>query len=438
MKIVQAVGWYFPDSVGGTEVYVEALVRSFAAAGHDVHVAVPEPGASTSRTYMHDGTQVFRYPIPNAPTRYEAQGRIRVRGAEMFHGWLSELGPDVVHLHTFITGLGLDEVAAAKRCGARVIVTTHASSLGFLCQRGTLMLRGRELCDGLVEPGRCAECVLDDRGAAQPVAAVLARMPVRASAVAGTIPGRVGTALGMTDLIAYNLERQREMLTLVDRFVLLTDRAAAIVVANGADQCKVSVNRLGVSQEYAVGDRRPPRSGERIRAGYVGRFDPVKGVLDLAEAVRNLPAHLPIDIEFRGPSASASDRAVRDQVATLCDGDPRVTFADAVAPDAIPDLMCSYDVLCCPSRCLEGGPTSGLEAMAAGTPVIAADVGGVAEVVRDGVDGRLVPPGDGVRLAEALEYIARRPEMLDRWRANLRPVRTMNQVAADYLALYVA
>jgi glycosyltransferase involved in cell wall biosynthesis len=112
-------------------------------------------------------------------------------------------------------------------------------------------------------------------------------------------------------------------------------------------------------------------------------------------------------------------------------------LAEAVSPSSIPNVIGSYDVLCCPSRCLEGGPTSGLEAMAAGVPVIAASVGGIAEVVEDGVNARLIPPGDVDRLAAALIEVATHPEeTIDRWREHLPRPRTMREVARDYLVLY--
>jgi glycosyltransferase involved in cell wall biosynthesis len=99
----------------------------------------------------------------------------------------------------------------------------------------------------------------------------------------------------------------------------------------------------------------------------------------------------------------------------------------------------TYDVLCCPSRCLEGGPTAGLEALAAGIPVIAASMGGLAEVLEDGINARLVPPGDVERLRAALVEVARNPEgTIRRWRGRLPLPRTMRDVAHDYLALYVS
>lgn len=440
MNVVQAVGWYYPESLGGTEVYVAALARAFRASGHQVAIAAPEPGARAARTYVHEGCEVFRFPTPQAPTRDEAQGRTAVRGVEQFHAWLAARRPDVVHAHTFVTGLGLHELAAARNAAGRVIVTTHASSLGFLCQRGTLMWRGRSLCDGLVDRTRCAACELEHRGAGAWTAAALARIPRALTAAARGIPGPLGTALAMGDLIDHNMARQAEMFRTIDRFVVLSQRAADIVLANGAPAEKVAVNRLGVSQDVARTRIDPPHlCNGVVRVGYVGRFDPVKGVEDLGRALQRVPAGLPIRCEFRGPDGTAADRETRAALQETLRGDPRVSFGDGVPTADVPALIASYDVLCCPSRCLEGGPTVGLEALAAGTPVIAADAGGLAEVIEDGVSGRLVPPGDAGALAAAIEEIARNPAgTIDRWRARLPRPRTMGDVAGDYLTLYAA
>jgi len=435
MKIVQAAGWYHPDSLGGTEVYVAALARELVAGGHEVLIAAPEAGLTVPRAYTHEGCEVFRYPVPAAPSRDEAQGEVAVRGADYFHRWLADTRADVVHMHTFVTGLGLHEIEAARASGSRVIATTHSSSLGYMCQRGTLMLRGDAICDGLVDAGRCADCVLQERGAPAAAASALARIPPALGQAAAVLPGKIGTALGMTDLIMRNVRRQRAMLDAVNAFVVLTEEAARMLHANGAPAGKVVVNRLGVRDE-AVSTSRRSSSGE-VAAGFVGRFDEVKGVLDLAEAMRRLPASLRLRLEFRGPAQTAADRETKAAVARACGADPRVTIGDGVAPEDAAGLIASYDVLCCPSRCLEGGPTVALEAMAAGVPVIAASVGGVAEVVEDGVNARLVPSGDVDRLAAALVEVASNPAAtICQWRRRLPPARTMRDVARDYLGLY--
>jgi glycosyltransferase involved in cell wall biosynthesis len=441
MTIVQALGWYYPDSLGGTEAYVAGLCQRLRTGGHTVWVAAPDPRHERERTYTHDGVPVYRYPIPAAPTRDEAQGTVAVRGTEYFHAWLARTRPDIVHLHTFVTGLGLAESKAAKAAGARVIVTTHSSSLGYICQRGTLMRWGTQLCDGVTAPGKCAACALQHRGLPKPLARAAAAVPAAFGRITSRVPGKLGTALAMRSLIRRNQALQQELLATVDKLVLLTQRALDTVARNGAPAGKLYLNRLGVSQ--AVIKRKPgPEmrpTAQPILVGYLGRFDPIKGVHDLARAVGSLPAHVALRVEFRGPAATQRERDVVHTLRALMCDDSRVTFADAVPPSQALDVLSGYDTLCCPSVCLEGGPTVALEAHAIGTPVIGSRIGGLAELITDGIDGRLVAPGDWRAL------VRQRPSQfplpaatIDRWRRVLPAARTMDAVAADYLSLYAA
>lgn len=441
MKIVQAVGWYYPDSLGGTEVYVAGLCRRLRAAGQEVLVAAPDPGGAAERRYEHDGVPVYRYPIPAAPTRQECQGLVQVRGAERFHRWLATQRPDVVHAHTFVTGLGLAELRAAKSAGARVIVTTHSASLGWICQRGTMMRWGRRLCDGLCRPAKCAACALEDRGLPRPLAVAAGAVPPVLGRAARALPGRLGTALAMSDFITRNQAMQAEMLETVDRFVLLTAWALEAVAANGAPRAKLALNRLGLSQAKITPkpgpDERP--TGSPVTVGYLGRFEAIKGVFDLARAAAALPAALPICVEFRGPVVTDSERRCVAELRALIKGDRRVTFAPAVSHEEASEILAGYDVLCCPARTVEGGPTVAIEAHAVGTPVIGTRAGGLAELVSDGINGRLVEPANWRQLAGALAGIAAAPAAtIDRWRRALPPVRTMDQIAADYLTVYTA
>src|SRR4029077_11067206 len=165
-----------------------------------------------------------------------------------------------------------------------VIVTTHASSLGFMCQRGTLMLQGRALCDGIVDVQRCAACALEHRGAPASVAAALSYVPPPTGAVIGRMPGPAGTALGMTDLIVRNMGRQRAMLAAVDAFVVLTERAAGMMLANGSPPAKIVVNRLGIADHRGRAASRVAHGNGTllgpVRLGSVVLFKEVKGAAD--------------------------------------------------------------------------------------------------------------------------------------------------------------
>ncbi|HET8946835.1 MAG TPA: glycosyltransferase family 4 protein, partial [Candidatus Polarisedimenticolia bacterium] len=82
-------------------------------------------------------------------------------------------------------------------------------------------------------------------------------------------------------------------------------------------------------------------------------------------------------------------------------------------------LLPGLDLLVQPSL-WEGFGLSALEGMATGLPVVASRVGGVPEVIRDGVDGILVPAGDPVRLAEAMTAILGDPGLAARLGASGR------------------
>ena len=443
MKIVQVCGWYFPDSLGGTETYVSALTDRLRALDHNVLIAAPDPTGHEHRSYMVEGVRVYRYPIPAQPTRAEAQHQTVARGAEQFHQWIRRQQPDVVHFHTFVTGVGPYEIDAARSTGARLVATTHSGALGFLCQRGTMMRWGRELCDGEVTASKCAACALQHRRVPRPLADALGLVPPTIARAARHIPGRVGTVLAMPDLIARNLDLQRRMLTQVDAFVVLTEWARQVVTANDGDGGSVVLNRLGVRatreqlEDVRTRVRRPSRP--HVKLAYLGRFDRIKGVHDLARAVHALPAKTPLHIEFSGPISNLHELAISNELKAIVGPDAWVTFAPPVEPARAFDYLRSIDVLCCPSQTLEGGPTVALEAMSVGTPVIATNLGALAEIITDGVNGRLVPPGDWRALSQVLRAVAADPRRtLDAWREHLPPVRTMDDVVREYLQIYRA
>lgn len=436
MRIVQAAGWYLPTSNGGTEIYVSELSKRLRAAGHDVLIAAPDALGHQERTYEQDGFEVYRYPIPPYVTRDEAQGRVVVRGADLFHDWLRRASPDVVHVHTYVTGLGLAELRTAKSTGAKVIATTHAASLGFTCQRGTMMRWGSMLCDGVVRPSKCAACQLQHRGVPVPFALGASLIPSSIGAIGYRIPGRLGTIVGMTNLIAHNQSAQREMLAVVDRFVVLSEWARNVLIANGAPREKIALNRLGV--RFAPTKTAARRAHAPVTVAYIGRFDPIKGVTDLARAIALVPRSAPIRFELNGPVQYKTELAVVNRLKAIVGADAWVTFGGELDAAGVRALLDRVDVVCCPSLAVEGGPTVALEANAVGVPVIGSDIPALSELVRDNVNGRLYPAGDARALAAILTDLAGNPERVDQWRMNLSPVRTMDDVATDYLAMYAA
>lgn len=133
-------------------------------------------------------------------------------------------------------------------------------------------------------------------------------------------------------------------------------------------------------------------------AGYVGRLHPVKGVDLLIEAFRGLP-------QARARLAIVGDGPARPALETQADGDPRIVFLGHR-----PNPAAAYralDLLVMPSR-FDPFPLVALEAMAAGAPMLAASVGGLAEMFA-GAPERLFPPEDAPALRSRLAAALARP-----------------------------
>ncbi|MFN2617709.1 MAG: glycosyltransferase [Thermoleophilaceae bacterium] len=165
--------------------------------------------------------------------------------------------------------------------------------------------------------------------------------------------------------------------------------------------------------------------------GTITRVDRHKGLDVLLEALRELPqAHAVVVGE--GPELAALLERARSSgvgdrlVAPGFDPDPRSALA-------------GFDVFVLPSR-FESFPLSILEAMLAGLPVVASEVGSVPEAVREGETGFLVPPGDAAALAGALRRLLDdaelRTQMGERGRALVRERFTAARMARDYERLY--
>jgi glycosyltransferase involved in cell wall biosynthesis len=439
MKIVHALAWYFPEHIGGAEIYVNGLAQRLKKRGHYVSVTAPSRGEDGSREYEHEGIPVFRYPLRGArANRDESQSRVPASGSEILLARLAQNPPDLLHVHALAPGIAVYEIEAVRAMGIPVIVTSHLGDLGYGCLRGTLMHWGRELCDGKVRVLKCTACSLHASGMPRAFTYPAAALSAAIGHFAAALPGPVGTVLGTADLVRYRQGLQRRLLNAVDAFVLLNQAAFDRVLLNGAPHEKLAINGLGISSVIA---RKPAPdlcpTPLPVRFGYVGRFAEIKGVIELAEAWRALPKDLPVTLEWLGPVKFDEARTLVARLKEILGRDDRVRFADAVPASQVGEIMRNIDVLLVPSRCFEGGPTVVHEAFAAGTPVVGTRIGAMPELIRDRIDGRLLTPGSVSELTAAIREIAADPaRTVDAWRRALPMPRTMDDIADDYERLY--
>ena len=436
---------WFPDAVGGTEIHVAALIGALRARGIEGAVAAP---GDREQEYAHCGLPVYRLAVDPRPDLAQAYGAPDRRVARSFGALLERLRPLrwplprplIVHLHARTAAVSDALLDIARAAGAKTVVTYHTPTVS--CVRGTMMRMGRSPCDGRLEQRRCAACVLAGHGMPPLLRDLAARTPGAVGRLverAGSA-GRVSAALRLPRLIGTAHRGFYDFVRKADRVVAVCLWARDVLRLNGVPDDKLVLCRQGLPRPGGIRpavsrptDRDDAAPG-LLRLGYFGRLDPAKGIDILIDALRRIP-EAPVRLDIFAVRQAGSD-SYAQRLERRAAGDHRIVFRAALPPGAVRGAMQRCDIVAVPSRVLETGPLVVLEAFDAGTPVIGARLGGVAELVADGIDGVLVPPERPAEWAAAILDLAKRPAEIARLRAGIRPPRTIDAVADEMAEIY--
>jgi glycosyltransferase involved in cell wall biosynthesis len=419
--VLHLTGWPIPETVGGTEVYVESLCRALAGRGTRCAIGFPD-GRRPWTAGEHDGLPLHRY----APVAEDD-------GA--FQRWLRGVRPDVVHVHSFTEGLQLPELEAVHRAGFPLVMTVHLP--GMFCHTGTMLRNGRVPCDGRMEARRCCRCTLHKRGL--PLAAghaLTCLPPALREGAARVLPRKCATALRMPATLERRFAAVRRVFALCERVVAVCQWLLDALRGNGAPADKLVLSRQATDCPAAPPARLPPDPSRPLRVGFLGRFEPLKGAEVLLRAVASLPREVAVRAVVRGvPEDGAGGRHVR-RLQRLAAADARIDLGGALPRAALPAFFSEIDLLAVPSTCLETGPLVVYEALAHGMPVLGSRLGGIAELVRDGADGWLLPAGDVAAWRRHLADLAAGRKPLPRLDKPHPALRTWAQAAQEMTDLY--
>ena len=190
--------------------------------------------------------------------------------------------------------------------------------------------------------------------------------------------------------------------------VHLDGRVPSMAIGSGVDLEKYSGTRIctkGLVNRSEAAEPRPI-------IGLVGRISPWKGQhIFLAAAAEVLKRHPEVKFEIIG-AALFNEQEYEKVLRNLCKSlniEGSVHFAGFV--DDVAARICQLDILVHASTTGEPYGQVIIEGMAAGKAVVATNGGGVPEIVVDGVTGILVPMGDSVRMAQAVEYLLENPQV---------------------------
>jgi glycosyltransferase involved in cell wall biosynthesis len=339
------------------------------------------------------GHRVLRYSVHN--DQVASMNRLTLAGKALWNSstyrelraLMYRERPDVVHFHNTFPLISPAGYYAARAEGVPVVQTLHNYRL--LCPDALFFRSGRVCVDCMGKaipwPGVVHGCYRGSRAASGVVTAML------------------------------TLHRAlRTWTEMVDVYVTLTDFARSRFIEGGLPAGKI------VTKPNFVYPDPGPGEGRGGYALFVGRLSPEKGLGTLLAAWKRLGMRIPLKIVGDGP--------LKGRVIRAADEDSRVEWLGYRPTAEVHALLKDAGALVLPSL-TEGAPLSVLEAMATGTPVIAADIGAMAEFVEHGRTGLRFRPGDPGDLAAQVEWLLLRPEEHARMRREAR---------SDFEAKYTA
>ena len=240
-----------------------------------------------------------------------------------------------------------------------------------------------------------------------------------------------------------HIRLQKRANRLVDCIVANSEAAARFAMEQeGGTASKYRVIPNGIDPERFISDTEDHHLRVRFKIpfhthviGIVANFSPVKDhalFLQIAEELMRRRA----DVHFLMVGTGPGRKNIQRQIRARGWGDQ---FSRIASVEEIPELLrlMSVSVLC--SK-MEGSPNAVMEAVAAGTPVVAAAVGGVPELIQDGEGGRLVATRNPVDFADAIEWVLDHPEesraAAERGAAYVRETLTIDRMVDSYRNLY--
>lgn len=462
LRVLHAIHDFLPRHAAGSEIYAFHLCRELASR-HHVHVLAAEYDPArphgTIAWRVHEGLPVIEI-VNNWDGSFAdtyRSGRIGAQLERVLHA----TQPDVVHVHSLLN-LSFELPRLARARGAAVVATLHDHSL--VCPAGgqRLHLADRTVCDR-IDAARCGACFPHSPFHAQMAVAALGRKAGRSGAVvaraARWFAHRAPAAAAFVRRgaqaraqpvpaaeVQARLDALREVFDLVQLFVAPSKAVADEHERLGLHRSKLLVSDYGFVRHPARPGRwtgrRPasqpaaePAAGDTpIRMGFVGTLVWHKGLHVLLEAARQLPAGA-WEIEAWGALDTFPDYTA--SLRTLAAGMP-VHFRGAFPNQQAADVYARFDLLVVPSLWPENSPLVVHEAFMAGVPVVAADIGGIPELIHDGVNGVLYDAHSASSLADALRGLVLRPDRLADMAARAPHVKSIEDDAKDWERRYEA
>jgi glycosyltransferase involved in cell wall biosynthesis len=342
---------------------------------HDAEVKLLQKHGHHVEVYQEDNHRIQSMGSAQAAAR-------AIWSKESYHivrALLAKKSFDLVHVQNFFPLISPAVYYAAKAAGVPIVQTLHNYRL--LCPNA-LFYRDGKVCEDCLGkpipyPGVLHGCYRQNRLATATVTAMLA---------------------------SHRFLNTWSMM--VDQYIALTEFARQKFIEGG-----LPAEKIVVKPHFIDPDPRPGH-GRGGFALYVGRISTEKGLDTLLTAWERLEHRIPLKI--------VGDGALEDQVIAAAQRFPHIELLGRQPIDKVYDLMGEATFLVLPSKWYETFGRVAVEAFAKGTPVIAANIGAIAELVDSGRTGLHFRPGDPEDLVAKVEWALDNPQAMARMRLEAR------------------
>lgn len=360
--------------------------------------------------------------------------------------YLAEEKPDVFHL---ISGYLMTAAAIKAAKKQNIPVTLTLTDFWFLCARHTLQRTSGQVCSHNTSLD-CVRCLLENKRRFRWPAQQMPALTNTLWQAAQPIP-LVARQVSQVDDRATTL---RAALSEVDVAICPSNFLKQTYLDRGFKAKTMTFLRQGLTKTPPLPFKKS--TSTRLRIGYIGQMAPHKGVQVLIEAFLKLISSTPKSEQtqpqtqlrlygditkfpafYRKLAAQYSLVEQNGSISSDRLGD-QLQFFGTFERHQISQVYADIDVLAVPSIWYENSPNVILEAFAHQTPVIASDLGGMAELVEDQETGLLFAPNDAADLARKLAMLLNDPGLLTRLQKNIVSPETLETEMAELLLVYQA
>lgn len=442
MRITFLTNKFGPNFIGGADKYTFGIASELQSQDCIVSVGATEriddlsvpPGMVHYEDRPYGGLDVRRFSFDwrSMDDPYASVVSINSALEQALVEFLEIVKPDIVHVTEFdrITAAA---IAAPAALGIPTIVTLCGRWM--LCPSGTLLQHGQSLCSGLKDGLTCADCMFGKTRFLKTLNTaprIMREQLIRLVAQSPLAFRNIGS-LNLAQAVEQRNKQLRQLYETVERFITPSDCFYELYTNSGLIPRAQIIKCEHGHKTADLQQAREKSPSEKIRFGYIGNVVGAKGVHVLIEAFGLLADQEIAELDIHG---SLTDADYAEQLMSSAMGMPNIRFHGHYQHDELPEILRNIDVVVVPSLWIENSPLTIAEAHASMTPVIGSRVCGVEEWIRHGVNGFTFPRGNAHALADHMQSLISKPDLLTAFRSAIPNVRTLGEEAEELKSIY--